>query len=64
MLANVGFWKNRTFGLASRIGRFVPESIIPQLLVERSTGHERMSDVGERARTLKRRIVGLRPSIS
>lgn len=24
MLANVGFWKNRTFGLASRIGRFVP----------------------------------------
>ncbi len=50
--------KNLPLYLSPGNDRKVPESIIPQLLVERSAGYERMSDVGERARTLKRRIVG------
>lgn len=41
-------------------GGFVPDSVIPQLLIERSIRHERMSDVGERAMALKCRIVGRR----
>lgn len=57
---NVGFRQEPTLNFRHRNDGFVPESIIPQLLVKRSTGYERMSDVGEGARTLKRRIVGRR----
>ena len=39
----------------------VPAFAIPRLLVETSTGHERVSEVGVRATTAEYRIVGLNP---
>ena len=39
--------------------RFVPLFVIPRPLVEASNGHERMSEVGERATTAECRFVGL-----
>jgi hypothetical protein len=49
-----------TFGYAGANDRKVRAFAIPRLLVETSTGHERMSEAGERATTAKRHIVGLR----